>query len=171
MIKEKSSEGFSSYVCLVLLVCNSVTYYFLVIVKIVDRNWFIQVANILRICFFYGKRFGLELLFQSIFMIIVQIGMLYIWFLFRSRRDRSVKSEFWNWDSFIMYCMLISLFPLFQCFLFLLIVILDSTLYWRICCYFWCSYIIIKWTFNICGVCWYNIFTCWLSSWNSSSYC
>lgn len=38
MIKEKSSEGFSSYVCLVLLVCNSVTYYFLVIVKIVDRN-------------------------------------------------------------------------------------------------------------------------------------
>jgi amino acid transporter len=51
----RDAEGFSTYVCLVLL-----------------------VANILRILFWFGKYFELPLLFQSIIMIATMMAMMYI---------------------------------------------------------------------------------------------
>jgi len=83
MREKKSSEGFSPYVCLVLL-----------------------LANILRICFWYGKRFGLELLWQSFVMIVAQLLMLYLWFTLRpaTTPGSRFRDQFWNWNHFVNYC-------------------------------------------------------------------
>ncbi|OQV13393.1 PQ-loop repeat-containing protein 1 [Hypsibius exemplaris] len=87
----QNAEGFSTYVCLVLL-----------------------VANILRIIFWFGRPFELPLLAQSFIMIGVMLGMLYSVVTVRCRNTTSVGArkrnfrdfcvtDFWQWTDFRSY--------------------------------------------------------------------
>lgn len=87
--RTKDAEGFSTFVCLVLL-----------------------LANILRIMFWFGKRFELPLLLQSIVMITTMLVMLQLCVETKKKKeiavpemriwDISLKS-FWNWTYFSDY--------------------------------------------------------------------
>src|SRR3990167_3825915 len=81
IFSEKNSGGFSPHICLILL-----------------------LANILRIFFWYGERFGLALLFQSVVMIATQLLMLLLWFSYKTPcRNSNFLKNFWDWDEFIKY--------------------------------------------------------------------
>eukprot|EP01095_Lingulamoeba_sp_RSL-Kostka_P003660 TRINITY_DN14635_c0_g1_i1.p1 TRINITY_DN14635_c0_g1~~TRINITY_DN14635_c0_g1_i1.p1 ORF type:complete len:234 (+),score=38.88 TRINITY_DN14635_c0_g1_i1:62-763(+) len=90
--REKSAKGFSSKVCLVLL-----------------------IANILRLFFWYGLPFDNALALQSVLMIIVQIILLRVWHeyelgntvgkIFIQRND-----EFWSWTDFSKYMKFLGFF-------------------------------------------------------------
>lgn len=70
--RTNDAEGFSTFVCLVL-----------------------TVANILRILFWFGKRFELPLLMQSIVMILTMMVMLQLCTATR-RKQSSVEKRFWG---------------------------------------------------------------------------
>lgn len=90
MREEKTSEGFSMKLCLVLL-----------------------IANILRIAFWFGKFYETPLLIQSIVMIVTMLIMLEI--CIRLRKDLPISVDntchfldldpqsFWTWNSFSDY--------------------------------------------------------------------
>lgn len=84
--RTQSADGFSTYVCLVLL-----------------------VANILRILFWFGRRFESPLLWQSIIMILTMLLMLKLCTEVRVANELNIKRRsfadfdprhFWHWSSF-----------------------------------------------------------------------
>ncbi|XP_039101780.1 solute carrier family 66 member 2 isoform X3 [Hyaena hyaena] len=84
--RTQNAEGFSTYVCLVLL-----------------------VANILRILFWFGRHFESPLLWQSIVMILTMLLMLKLCTEVRVTNELNVKRRFfadfdphhfWHWSSF-----------------------------------------------------------------------
>ncbi|XP_007450021.1 PREDICTED: PQ-loop repeat-containing protein 1 isoform X2 [Lipotes vexillifer] len=84
--RTQNAEGFSTYVCLVLL-----------------------VANILRILFWFGRRFEAPLLWQSVVMILTMLLMLKLCTEVRVANELNVKrrvfadfdpQHFWHWNSF-----------------------------------------------------------------------
>lgn len=87
--RTQNAEGFSPYVCLVLL-----------------------VANILRILFWFGRHFESPLLWQSIVMILAMLVMLKLCTEVRVANELNVKRRlfadfdphhFWHWSSFADY--------------------------------------------------------------------
>ena len=92
----KSSKGFAKFLCLLIL-----------------------LANILRVFFWFGKKFSLILLYQSIVVILSQIYLIHVYLEYQE--DFPVKSEkniseylinwsetlsprkIWNWDDEIEY--------------------------------------------------------------------
>ncbi|XP_059420405.1 solute carrier family 66 member 2-like [Carassius carassius] len=103
-----NAEGFSTRVCLVLL-----------------------VANILRIFFWIGKQFELPLLLQSVVMILTMLAMLHLCCSIQSSNRVSTKQHhitdldllyFWSWSSFgdyLIFCFAFTLLCAFITFLFL----------------------------------------------------
>ena len=110
----KSSKGFAKFLCLLLL-----------------------LANILRIFFWFGKKFSLTLLYQAIVVIISQIYLIHVYLEYQD--DLPVKAEktiiehitnwketlnpkkIWNWsDEIDYYKFIIFLFFIFSiiCFIF-----------------------------------------------------
>ncbi|XP_016336464.1 PQ-loop repeat-containing protein 1-like [Sinocyclocheilus anshuiensis] len=106
--RTNNTEGFSTRVCLVLL-----------------------VANILRIFFWIGKQFELPLLLQSVVMILTMLAMLHLCCSIQSSNRVSTKQHhitdldlryFWSWSSFedyLMFCFALTLLCAFITFLFL----------------------------------------------------
>ncbi|XP_066924803.1 solute carrier family 66 member 2-like [Clytia hemisphaerica] len=97
----KDTEGFSTYVCLALL-----------------------VANILRILFWFGHPFELPLLAQSVIMIFAMLVMLELCTRIKRENELTAKrrkftdfdmNHFWNWTHFNDYLKSIILFSLFGC--------------------------------------------------------
>ncbi|XP_062986556.1 solute carrier family 66 member 2 isoform X2 [Elgaria multicarinata webbii] len=87
--RTQNAEGFSTYVCLVLL-----------------------VANILRILFWFGRHFESPLLLQSIIMIITMLLMLKLCTEVRVTNELNIKRRsfsdfdlnyFWHWNKFTDY--------------------------------------------------------------------
>ncbi|XP_075069288.1 solute carrier family 66 member 2 isoform X2 [Mixophyes fleayi] len=87
--RTQNAEGFSVYVCLMLL-----------------------VANILRILFWFGRHFESPLLWQSIIMIVTMLLMLKLCTEVRVAGDQSTKRRlftdfdmnfFWHWSRFTDY--------------------------------------------------------------------
>uniref|UniRef100_A0A8D0KS36 Solute carrier family 66 member 2 n=1 Tax=Strix occidentalis caurina TaxID=311401 RepID=A0A8D0KS36_STROC len=87
--RTQNAEGFSTYVCLVLL-----------------------VANILRILFWFGRHFESPLLWQSIIMIITMLLMLKLCTEVRVSNELNIKRRsfadfdlnyFWHWSKFTDY--------------------------------------------------------------------
>lgn len=87
--RTQNAEGFSTYVCLVLL-----------------------VANILRILFWFGRHFESPLLWQSVVMILAMLVMLKLCTEVRVANELNVKRRlfadfdphhFWHWSSFADY--------------------------------------------------------------------
>lgn len=91
--RSSNSEGFSTRVCLVLL-----------------------IANILRIFFWIGKQFELTLLLQSVVMIITMFAMLHLCCAVQNTNRVSTKQHrlsdldlryFWKWSTFedyLLFC-------------------------------------------------------------------
>lgn len=106
--RTSNAEGFSTRVCLVLL-----------------------IANILRIFFWIGKQFELPLLLQSVVMILTMLAMLHLCCSIQSSNRVSTKQHhitdldlryFWSWSSFedyLMFCFAFTLLCAFITFLFL----------------------------------------------------
>ncbi|XP_063307736.1 solute carrier family 66 member 2 isoform X2 [Pelobates fuscus] len=87
--RTQNAEGFSTYVCLMLL-----------------------VANILRILFWFGRHFESPLLWQSIIMIVTMLLMLKLCTEVRVASDINTKRRsfsdfdvtfFWHWSRFLDY--------------------------------------------------------------------
>nr|XP_005906904.1 PREDICTED: PQ-loop repeat-containing protein 1 isoform X2 [Bos mutus] len=87
--RTQNAEGFSTYVCLVLL-----------------------VANILRILFWFGRHFESPLLWQSVVMILTMLLMLKLCTEVRVANELNLKRRvfsdfdphhFWHWSSFADY--------------------------------------------------------------------
>ncbi|XP_077049653.1 solute carrier family 66 member 2 isoform X1 [Siphateles boraxobius] len=106
--RTNNAEGFSTRVCLVLL-----------------------IANILRIFFWIGKQFELPLLLQSVVMILTMLAMLHLCCSIQSSNRVSTKQHhitdldfryFWSWSSFedyLVFCFAFMLLCAFITFLFL----------------------------------------------------
>ncbi|CAK8695884.1 solute carrier family 66 member 2-like [Clavelina lepadiformis] len=101
--RTENSEGFSTYVCLVLL-----------------------VANMLRIFFWFGRHFELPLLLQSIIMIITMMAMLKLCVKVQSSHELSTRRRafidfdsrfFWKWNRFSDYVQAVLLFAAFGSYL------------------------------------------------------
>ncbi|XP_072013362.1 solute carrier family 66 member 2-like isoform X2 [Amphiura filiformis] len=93
-----NADGFSTYVCLALL-----------------------VANTLRILFWFGHPFELPLLLQSIIMIATMMAMLQLCTRVNILHDISTKKKrfvdfdrkhFWQWSHFVDYCFFMGTFSL-----------------------------------------------------------
>uniref|UniRef100_A0A8C9SDV7 Solute carrier family 66 member 2 n=2 Tax=Scleropages formosus TaxID=113540 RepID=A0A8C9SDV7_SCLFO len=103
-----NTEGFSTRVCLVLL-----------------------IANILRIFFWIGKQFELTLLLQSVVMILTMLVMLHLCCTVQSTIRVSTKQHrftdldlryFWSWSRFedyLLFCFVFTVLCAFVTFLFL----------------------------------------------------
>ncbi|KIK61579.1 hypothetical protein GYMLUDRAFT_42590, partial [Collybiopsis luxurians FD-317 M1] len=103
IVRKKDSTGFSRDVCAILL-----------------------IANITRCFFWLGDQFELALLFQSIFMILAQLALLYICILYRPRISpenlgtSSRIMSFWQWSAYPQYIEFLAGLILFQAILFLI---------------------------------------------------
>lgn len=92
MSRNKTSEGFSTYVCLILL-----------------------TANILRVFFWFGKRFDTVLLIQSFLLIAAMFMLLELCVRLKTKTSYDKNSlldgfswaTFWNWDDFASYVVFI----------------------------------------------------------------
>ncbi|XP_055732754.1 solute carrier family 66 member 2-like isoform X2 [Salvelinus fontinalis] len=109
----QKAEGFSTYVCLVLL-----------------------VANILRILFRFGRYFETPLLWQSIVMIATMLIMLNLCTNVRVATELQTKkrsftdfewSHFWSWSRFVDYMQCVVAFTLLVAYITYLL--LDSSLF------------------------------------------
>ncbi|XP_076123739.1 solute carrier family 66 member 2 [Alosa pseudoharengus] len=112
-----NTEGFSTRVCLVLL-----------------------IANILRIFFWIGKQFELTLLLQSLVMILTMLAMLYLCCSIQGTNRVTTKQHhisdldlryFWSWTSFedyLIFCFGFTLLCALITFLFLDSVLFVETL-------------------------------------------
>ncbi|KYQ99889.1 hypothetical protein DLAC_03852 [Tieghemostelium lacteum] len=100
--RTSNCDGFSSKVCLILL-----------------------LSNILRCFFWLGKQFDNTLLYQSIIMIIAQIIMLHLCVSIKSKdslmnRSKKINRQqisssffeqpFWEWDSFFPYVLFLAIY-------------------------------------------------------------
>ncbi|KAI0763748.1 hypothetical protein BD413DRAFT_483380 [Trametes elegans] len=103
IVRKKDATGFSRDVCAILL-----------------------LANITRCFFWLGNRFELALLFQSIFMILSQLALLYICILYRPRLSpenlgaSSRPFSFWQWATYTQYLEFLAAFILCEAILFLI---------------------------------------------------
>ncbi|XP_061521169.1 solute carrier family 66 member 2 isoform X2 [Phyllopteryx taeniolatus] len=111
--RTQNAEGFSAYVCLVLL-----------------------VANILRILFRFGRYFETLLLWQSIIMIATMLAMLNLCTNVRVSAELSTKrrafldfdwSYFWSWSRFLDYVQCVAAFTLTAAYV--TYVLLDSAVF------------------------------------------
>lgn len=111
--RTQNAEGFSTYVCLVLL-----------------------IANILRILFRFGRYFETPLLWQSIIMITTMLVMLNLCTNVRMATDLSTKRRsftdfdlnyFWSWSRFMDYLQCVLAFTLLATYVTYLM--LDSVLF------------------------------------------
>ncbi|KAL0968199.1 hypothetical protein UPYG_G00263710 [Umbra pygmaea] len=111
--RTSNTEGFSTRICLLLL-----------------------IANILRIFFWIGKQFELTLLLQSVVMIVTMLAMLHLCCHVQQANRVSTKQHhftdldlryFWSWSSFEDYLLFCFVFTLLWAFLSLLL--LDSGLF------------------------------------------
>ncbi|KAK7139010.1 hypothetical protein R3I93_016205 [Phoxinus phoxinus] len=111
--RTQNAEGFSTYVCLVLL-----------------------VANILRILFRFGRYFETPLLWQSIIMIITMLIMLNLCTSVRMVTELNTKrrsftdfdwSHFWFWSHFVDYLQCVLAFTVLATYVTYLL--LDSVLF------------------------------------------
>ncbi|KAJ7746930.1 hypothetical protein DFH07DRAFT_869523 [Mycena maculata] len=102
IVRKKDATGFSRDVCAILL-----------------------IANITRCFFWLGDHFELALLFQSIFMILAQLALLYICILYRPHISpenlggSSRPFSFWQWSTYVQYIEFLAGLILFQAILFL----------------------------------------------------
>ncbi|KAL5466821.1 hypothetical protein EMCRGX_G030972 [Ephydatia muelleri] len=96
---KRSTEGFSTFVCLVLL-----------------------LANIMRILFWVGKRYEYPLLAQSVVMVLAMIALMHLCVkverevspgVARRISDYSSVDYFWKWTEFSDYILFITLFTVF----------------------------------------------------------
>ncbi|KAM6946213.1 solute carrier family 66 member 2 [Aplochiton taeniatus] len=97
IVRSGNTEGFSTRVCLVLL-----------------------VANILRIFFWIGKQFEVTLLLQSVVMIVTMLAMLHLCCSVQNSNRVSTKQHrladldlryFWSWTAFedyLLFCLLLA---------------------------------------------------------------
>ncbi|KAL1007760.1 hypothetical protein UPYG_G00091270 [Umbra pygmaea] len=113
ILRTKSTEGFSTHICLFLL-----------------------VSNILRILFWFGKQFEMTLLLQSVVMIFTMLVMLNLCCSVQNNNHISTKQHhitdidprfFWSWDAFEDYLIFLLAFTL-PC-AFATLVFLDSALF------------------------------------------
>ncbi|XP_077446480.1 solute carrier family 66 member 2 isoform X2 [Stigmatopora argus] len=111
--RTQNAEGFSTYVCLVLL-----------------------VANILRILFRFGRYFETLLLWQSIIMIATMLAMLNLCTNVRVSTELNTKRRsflefdwnyFWLWSRFLDYIQCVAAFTLTAAYI--TYVLLESTLF------------------------------------------
>ncbi|XP_052441089.1 solute carrier family 66 member 2-like isoform X2 [Carassius gibelio] len=111
--RTQNAEGFSTYVCLVLL-----------------------VANILRILFRFGRFFETPLLWQSIIMIITMLIMLNLCTSVRLTSELNTKRRsftdfdrnyFWSWSGFVDYLQCVLAFTVLAAYVTYLL--LDSVLF------------------------------------------
>ncbi|XP_031441548.1 solute carrier family 66 member 2 isoform X2 [Clupea harengus] len=111
--RTQNAEGFSSYVCLVLL-----------------------VANILRILFRFGRYFETPLLWQSIIMIVTMLVMLNLCTDVRVTAELNTKRRsftdfewgyFWSWSRFVDYLQCVLAFTAMAAYVTYLL--LDSDLF------------------------------------------
>lgn len=111
--RTQNAEGFSTYVCLVLL-----------------------VANILRILFRFGHFFETPLLWQSVIMIITMLIMLNLCTSVRMATELSTKRRsftdfdwnyFWSWSRFVDYLQCVLAFTVLAAYVTYLL--LDSVLF------------------------------------------
>ncbi|KAF4100153.1 hypothetical protein G5714_018349 [Onychostoma macrolepis] len=111
--RTQNAEGFSTYVCLVLL-----------------------VANILRILFRFGRYFETPLLWQSIIMIITMLIMLNLCTSVRMATELNTKRRsftdfdwnyFWSWSRFVDYLQCVLAFTVLAAYVTYLL--LDSVLF------------------------------------------
>ncbi|XP_056154764.1 solute carrier family 66 member 2 isoform X2 [Lampris incognitus] len=111
--RTQNAEGFSTYVCLVLL-----------------------VANILRILFRFGRYFETPLLWQSIIMIVTMLIMLNLCTSVRMATELNTKRRsftdfdlnyFWSWSHFVDYLQCVLTFTLLAAYITYLL--LDSALF------------------------------------------
>jgi len=104
IVRKKDATGFSRDVCAILL-----------------------IANITRCFFWLGDRFEFALLFQSIFMILAQLALLYICILYRPRISpenlggSSRPFSFWQWSTYTQHVEFLAGLILFQAILFLIL--------------------------------------------------
>jgi len=102
--KKKDATGFSRDVCAILL-----------------------IANITRCFFWLGDRFELALLFQSIFMILAQLALLYICILYKPRTSpenlggSARPFSFWQWSTYTQHVEFLAGLILLQAILFLIL--------------------------------------------------
>jgi len=96
--KSQNAEGFSTYVCLALL-----------------------VANTLRILFWFGKFYELPLLVQSIIMVLCMMMMLHLCVNVKNRTEivsfkkrtfleMKFERDFWQWTDFLSYIQFMTVF-------------------------------------------------------------
>ncbi|KAF9258878.1 hypothetical protein L218DRAFT_964061 [Marasmius fiardii PR-910] len=103
IVRRKDSTGFSHDVCAILL-----------------------IANITRCFFWLGDRFELALLLQSIFMILAQLGLLYLCILYRPKHSPENLGtsprpySFWQWNSYSTYLEFLAGLILIEAILFLI---------------------------------------------------
>uniref|UniRef100_A0A8C1YKW9 Solute carrier family 66 member 2 n=1 Tax=Cyprinus carpio TaxID=7962 RepID=A0A8C1YKW9_CYPCA len=111
--RTQNAEGFSTYVCLVLL-----------------------VANILRILFRFGRFFETPLLWQSVIMIITMLIMLNLCTSVRMATELNTKRRsftdfdwnyFWSWSGFVDYLQCVLAFTVMAAYVTYLL--LDSVLF------------------------------------------
>ncbi|XP_043073777.1 solute carrier family 66 member 2 isoform X2 [Puntigrus tetrazona] len=111
--RTQNAEGFSTYVCLVLL-----------------------VANILRILFRFGRYFETPLLWQSIIMIVTMLIMLNLCTGVRTATELNTKRRsftdfdwnyFWSWSRFVDYLQCVLAFTVLAAYV--TYVLLDSVLF------------------------------------------
>lgn len=111
--RTQNAEGFSTYVCLVLL-----------------------VANILRILFRFGRYFETPLLWQSIIMIVTMLIMLNLCTSVRMATELNTKRRsftdfdwnyFWSWSRFVDYLQCVLAFTVLAAYVTYLL--LDSFLF------------------------------------------
>ncbi|EIW58701.1 uncharacterized protein TRAVEDRAFT_168401 [Trametes versicolor FP-101664 SS1] len=104
IVRKKDSTGFSRDVCAILL-----------------------LANITRCFFWLSARFEFALLFQSLFMIVAQLALLYICTRYRPRlspENLGVSTRpfaFWQWETYTQYLEFLAAFILCQAILFLIL--------------------------------------------------
>ncbi|KAJ6591831.1 hypothetical protein DFH09DRAFT_1418066 [Mycena vulgaris] len=85
------------------------------------------IANITRCFFWLGDRFEFALLFQSIFMILAQLALLYICILYRPRISpenlggSSRPFSFWQWSTYTQHVEFLAGLILLQAILFLIL--------------------------------------------------
>ncbi|KAK7679480.1 hypothetical protein QCA50_017534 [Cerrena zonata] len=102
ILRKKDATGFSRDVCAILL-----------------------LANITRCFFWLGNHFEFALLFQSLFMIVAQLTLLYICILYRPRHSSDGVGasarplSFWQWQNFSQYVEFLAGFILCQAILYL----------------------------------------------------
>ncbi|CAL1714908.1 unnamed protein product [Somion occarium] len=100
IVHRKDATGFSRDVCAILL-----------------------LANITRCFFWLGNHYEFALLFQSLFMIVAQLTLLYICILYRPRLEvlgsSSRPLSFWQWQNYTQYIEFLAGFILCQAILYL----------------------------------------------------